>query len=235
MLNESEKNMDQSGETKEVKPEEKDHSLPDTGQEGKDAGDFKSEAIEVVQSSEVLFAEQQAIVQSLKQELDESKNKIGELQHSIRRLAADFDNYKKWVAKERQIVERTATESLIKKLLDIYESLEKAAATDDESVSKEFKEGIKLIYKEFSRVLKSEGLEPIKAEGTPLDVCKHEVLMQMLNDEAPENTILQEIQKGYFLNSLVLRPAKVVVSQKSQKEETQETENTKNQEEVKGE
>jgi len=220
MSNESEKKLDKLEDDKEATPEGKYASPSDTESESKNGGDSESNEIEVVQPSEVLFAEQQAIVQSLKQELDESRNKIGELQHSVRRLAADFDNYKKWVAKERQIVERTATESLIKKLLDIYESLEKAAATNDESMGKEFKEGIKLIYKEFSRVLKSEGLEPIKAEGTQLDVCKHEVLMQMVNDEAPENTILQEIQKGYLLNSLVLRPAKVVVSQKSQKEET---------------
>src|SRR5574340_1261522 len=85
-----------------------------------------SEKVEVVQSSGVLFAEQQTIIQSLKKELDESKKRINELQDSMRRLAADFDNYQKRVAKERQDIERTATGSLIKKLLDIYESLERA-------------------------------------------------------------------------------------------------------------
>lgn len=234
MSNESERNIDKSGETEKAPPEGKADSQSDIRPESTGGGS-ETEEIEVVQPSEVLFAEQQAIVQSLKQELEESKNKIGELQNSIRRLAADFDNYKKWVAKERQTVERTATESLIKKLLDIYESLEKAAANEGESSDKEFKEGIKLIYKEFSRILKSEGLEPIYVVGANLDVGKHEVLMQMVNNDVPENTILQEIQRGYLLNSFVLRPAKVVVSQKSQKEETQGTKNTKNQEEVKGE
>ncbi|MBM4056001.1 MAG: nucleotide exchange factor GrpE [Planctomycetes bacterium] len=226
MANESEKNSDKSEETEKTT----------VGSESTNGGDSETEEIEIVQPSAVLFAEQQVLIQSLKKELDESKNKIGELQNSIRRLAADFDNYKKWVAKERQTVERTATESLIKKLLDIYESLEKAAADEKElAAGKEFKEGIKLIYKEFSRILKSEGLEPINAVGANLDVCKHEVLMQMVNNDVPENTILQEIQKGYLLNSLVLRPAKVVVSQKLQNEEALDTENSKNQEEVKGE
>jgi len=200
----------------------------------------QSEEIEVVQPSEVLFTEQQAIVQSLRKELEESKNKISGLQESMRRLAADFDNYKKWVVKERQTVERTATESLIRKLIDIYESLEKAINTEiASSESSEFTNGIKMIYKEFDRILKSEGLEPIEAVGSPLDVYKHEVLMQMTNDDVPENTVLEEVQRGYLLNSFVLRPAKVVVSQKAKQEEQGQEEKDKvdiqNQEDIKGE
>ncbi len=174
-----------------------------------------SEKVEVVQPSEVLFAEQQSIIQSLKKELEESKKRVNELQDSIRRIAADFDNYKKWVVKERQIIERTASESLIKKLLDVYESLEKAICSGKNVAGSEIVEGVKLIYKEFSRILKSEGLEPIHAVGAPLDVYKHEVLMRKVNNDVPENTVLEEIQRGYLLNSFVLRTAKVVVSQKS--------------------
>lgn len=183
-----------------------------------------SEKVEVVQASEVLFAEQQSIIQSLKQELEASKKRVNELQDSMRRIAADFDNYKKWAAKERQTIERTASESLIKKLLDIYESLEKAVCTSKNTTGDEFFDGIKMIYKEFSRILKSEGLEPIPSVGLPLDVYRHEVLMQKVNDEVPEDTILEEIQRGYLLNTFVLRPAKVVVSQKSIKENVQNQE-----------
>jgi molecular chaperone GrpE len=184
------------------------------------------EKIEVVQPSGVLFAEQQTIIQSLKQERDASKKRIEELQDSLQRLAADFDNYQKRVAKERQDVERTATGSLMKKLLDVYESLEKAICSPKETVENEIVAGIKLIYKEFSRIMKSEGLEPIHAVGTPLDVYRHEVLMRKINDEVPEDTILEEIQKGYLLNNFVLRTAKVVVSQKSKQEDIQNQEKT---------
>lgn len=189
---------------------------------GKDTS--SSEKVEVVQGTEVIFTEQQAMIQSLKQELDVSKKKVNELQDSVRRIAADFDNYKKWAAKERQNIERTAAESLIKKLLDIYESLEKAVCAADKTTGNEFVEGIKLIYKELSRILKSEGLEPIQSVGSPLDVYKHEVLMQKVNDEVPEDTVLEEIQRGYLLNTLVLRHSKVVVSQKSTKENIQNLE-----------
>ena len=182
-----------------------------------------SDKVEVVQASEVLFTEQQSIIQSLKQELEVNKKKIFELQDSMRRLAADFDNYKKWATKERQTIERTAAESLIRKLLDIYERLEKAVGTTSNSMGAEFVDGIKMIYKEFSRILKMEGLEPIPSVGLPFDVYKHEVLMQKVNDEVPEDTILEEIQRGYLLNTFVLRHAKVVVSQKSKVQENIQT------------
>lgn len=197
----------------------------------KDAG--TSDRVEVVQASEVLFAEQQTVIQSLKQELEAGKKKVNELQDSLKRLAADFDNYQKWAAKERQITQRTAAESLIKKLLDVYESLEKAVSTINNAAGNEFTNGVKLIYREFSRVLKSEGLEPIPSVGMPLDVCKHEVLMRKVNNDVAEDTVLEEIQKGYLLNTFVLRHAKVVVSQKSIQEQ-ENIQNPEKQEEVKG-
>ena len=197
----------------------------------KDTG--TSDKIEIVQASEVLFTEQQAIIQSLKQELEASKKKIDELQDSVRRFAADFDNYKKWADKERKTTQRIAAESLIKKLLDIYESLEKAVYTVNNAAGNEFKDGLKMIYKEFSRILKSEGLEPIPSVGVPLDVCRHEVLMRKVDNDVPEDTVIEEIQKGYLLNTFVLRTAKVVVSQKSIHEQ-ENIQNPEKQEEDKG-
>lgn len=199
---------------------------------GREKDASPSEKMEVVQPSEVLFAEQQIIIQSQKQEIEVNKKRIGEFQDSMRRLAADFENYKKWAVKERQTIERAAAESLIKKLLDIYESLEKAVCTIKDAQENDFFAGIKMIYKEFSRIMKSEGLEPIPSVGLHLDVYKHEVMMQKVDDEVPEDTVLEEIQRGYLLNNLVLRTAKVVVSQKSQIPET--TQNPEKQEEEKG-
>ena len=180
-----------------------------------------SDNVEVVPPSEATVDEQQTVIQSLKQELDTCKKKLSEIQDSKQRLAADFDNYQKRIIKERQDVERTATNSLIRKLLDVYESLEKAISSVKDASNNEFVEGVKMIYKEFSRVLKSEGLEPIPSIGMPLDVYKHEVFMQKVNDEVPEDTVLEEIQKGYLLNSFVIRTSKVVVSQKSTQEDIQ--------------
>jgi len=185
-----------------------------------------TDKVEVVQPSEALVAEQQTVIQSLMQELDTCKKKLSEIQDSKQRLAADFDNYQKRIIKERQDVERTATNSLIRKLLDVYESLEKAISSAKDAANNEFVDGVKMIYREFSRILKSEGLEPIPSIGLPLDVYKHEVFMQKVNDELPEDTVLEEIQKGYLLNSFVIRTSKVVVSQKSTQEDIQNQEQT---------
>ena len=157
-----------------------------------------SDNVEVVPPSEAPVAEQQTVIQSLKQELDTCKKKLSEIQDSKQRLAADFDNYQKRIIKERQDVERTATNSLIRKLLDVYESLEKAISSVKDAANNEFVDGVKMIYKEFSRILKSEGLEPIPSIGLPLDVYKHEVFMQKVNDELPEDTVLEEIQKVIY-------------------------------------
>ena len=185
-----------------------------------------SDKVEVAQPSEELFPEQQSIIQSLKQELEACKKRASEVQDSKQRLAADFDNYQKRIIKERLDVERTATSSLIIKLLDVYESLEKAISSVKDVANNEFVEGVKMIYKEFSRILKSEGLEPIPSIGLPLDVYKHEVFMQKVNDELPEDTVLEEIQKGYLLNAFVIRTSKVVVSQKSTQENIPNQETT---------
>ena len=185
-----------------------------------------SDNVEIIPPSEAPVAEQQTVIQSLKQELDTCKKKLNEIQDSKQRLAADFDNYQKRIIKERQDVERTATNSLIRKLLDVYESLEKAISSVKDTANNEFVEGVKMIYKEFARILKSEGLEPIPSIGLPLDVYKHEVFMQKVNDELPEDIVLEEIQKGYLLNSFVIRTSKVVVSQKSTQEDIQNLEKT---------
>ncbi|MEK7699677.1 MAG: nucleotide exchange factor GrpE, partial [Planctomycetota bacterium] len=68
--------------------------------------------------------------------------------------------------------------------------------------------------------------EPIPSIGLPLDVYKHEVFMQKVNDELPEDTVLEEIQKGYLLNAFVIRTSKVVVSQKSTQENIPNQETT---------
>jgi molecular chaperone GrpE len=154
--------------------------------------------------------------ETVKQEVEEAKERAGQLSESLQRLAADFENYKKRVAKERQETILSSNASLILKLLDIYEGLKKAITTFPSGIDPNHLDGLKMLHDEFSRILKNEGLESIETVGKPFDVHKHEVLMQQVNDDLPEDTILEEIQSGYILNSRVLRHAKVIVSQESQ-------------------
>ncbi|MBM4045641.1 MAG: nucleotide exchange factor GrpE [Planctomycetes bacterium] len=151
-------------------------------------------------------------LKALKDEIAQSQKRADELQRSLQRMAADFDNYKKWAAREKSEAYRFASEQIIARLLDMYESIEKAA-NHNSSGPGDLLAGVKVIHKEFSRLLKAEGLEPIEAVGKPLDVSKHDVLMRRPDGKVPEGTVLEEIRRGYIFRSRVLRPAKVIVSE----------------------
>ncbi len=153
--------------------------------------------------------------ETVKQELEDAKTRANQLFEALQRLAADFENYKKRVAKERQEFVLSSNAKFILKLLDIYEGLKKAISASSSDIDSNYLNGIKMLYDEFSRTLKNEGLEPIETVGKSFNVHKHEVLLRQVNDDLPEDTILEEIQAGYMLNSRVVRHAKVIVSQKS--------------------
>lgn len=150
-------------------------------------------------------------MKTVQAELVEAKKRVDELQCSLQRMTADFENYKKWAAREKADTIRFANEQIISRLLDIYESIEKAA--HHPTSGGDLAAGVKLIHKEFTRLLKAEGLEPIDAVGKALDVSKHEVLMRKPDAAKPEDTVLEEIQRGYIFRSRVLKPAKVIVSE----------------------
>ncbi len=178
--------------------------------------DQASQPVEKIEDKEMQEAETKQIPsETVKQEVEDAKARANQLFVSLQRLAADFENYKKRVAKERQEIILSANAELILKLLDVYEGLKKAINASPAGIDSNYLNGVKMLYDEFSRILKNEGLEPIETVGKPFDVRRHDVLMRQVKDDLPEDTILEEIQAGYMLNSRVLRHAKVVVSQKS--------------------
>ena len=178
-------------------------------------------------SDEVKEAERSSTeVEQLKSDL-EAQTKIAEDYLSrLKYLQADFENYKKMAARERDLYELCATEELIKALLPVIDNLEAAIASakqneDDTS----FVEGLELIYANLLAVLGKEGLKPIKAVGEKFDPYKHEVLLTVTDDELPDDTVVDEFEKGYTVGSKVIRTSKVKVSKvesSSQKEEVEE-------------
>ena len=145
-------------------------------------------------------------------EQSEWKNqKIEELTDTLKRLQAEFENYKKWHAKEKTEFIKYSHADMIAQLLPVLDSFEIALKNTNDK--EKFVEGIKMIYAQFHSVLDAEGLRPIKAAGEKFDPYKHEVLMKEESDR-PEDTILEEFQKGYMLNDKVLRHSKVKVSGK---------------------
>ena len=152
-------------------------------------------------------------VETLKEELEENTRLADDYLSQLKYLQADFETYKKMVAREREMYETCATEELTKSLLPLIDNLEIAISSAKQNEDRaSFVEGIELIYKDLMVVLGEEGLKSIKAVGEKLDPYKHEVIMTVIDDDHPEDTILEEFEKGYMLGSKVIRTSKVKVS-----------------------
>ena len=152
-------------------------------------------------------------LERLKQELTAQTELAEGYLSRLKYLQADFENYKKMVARERERYEQCATEGLIKRLLPLIDTVE-AALTSAETCEdlKSFVTGIELIYKDLMEELSKEGLKPIKAVGEKFDPYKHEVVLAVMDKDHPEDTILEELEKGYMLGPKVLRTTKVKIS-----------------------
>jgi len=146
-------------------------------------------------------------------ELLEEKEKF---MNSLLRVRADFDNYKKHSERENSRYKSYVMESMLKKLIDHYDDLIRALnllmmLEDMDGI----KNGFEIIVKNFEKVLTEEGVKPMNSEGEKFDPYKHEaILIEEGRDDLPENTILEEISKGYYFKDKVLRPAKVKISKK---------------------
>ena len=142
--------------------------------------------------------------------------KLAESNDKYIRLAAEFDNYRRRVAKEKLDLISTAGEDVIKGLLPVLDDCERAlqvlnSSTDSEA-AQAAKEGTELIYNKLMGYLKSKGLAPIEAIGKELDTDFHEAVAQFPVQEADKkNKVFDVTQQGYTLNGKVIRFAKVVV------------------------
>ncbi|MFX0138590.1 MAG: nucleotide exchange factor GrpE [Candidatus Hodarchaeota archaeon] len=147
-------------------------------------------------------------------ELLEEKEKF---MNSLLRVRADFENYKKLSERENSRYKSYVMESMLKKLIDHYDDLVRAlnllkTIEDLDGI----KNGFELIVRNFEKILTEEGVRPMDSEGEKFDPYKQEaVLVEEGRDDFPENTILEEITKGYYLKDKVLRPAKVKISKQS--------------------
>ena len=147
----------------------------------------------------------------LQQLYNEEKQKNDELTDTLKRLQAEFENFKKRIEKEKIEFVKYAHADIIANMLPVLDSFEIALKNTNDK--EKFVEGVKMIYAQFYSILGAEGLTPIKAVGEKFDPYKHEVLMKE-ESEKPEEAILEEFQKGYLLNGGVIRHSKVKISGK---------------------
>jgi molecular chaperone GrpE len=127
------------------------------------------------------------------------------------RLQAEFDNFRKRQAREQQDFRDYAIADAIKTLLPILDSLDRALKTNAASLE-DFRSGIELIDKQFHDALSKLGVEPLEAEGQPFDPNVHQAIQMVDTNQAQDNHIIDELQRGYKLKDRLLRPAMVRVA-----------------------
>ena len=126
------------------------------------------------------------------------------------RLAADFENYKKRAARERQEYVQLANERLIAELIPILDDLERALSAAEEHQEAQLEEGVRLVHRSLAGLLERHGVKPISTDGK-FDPHVHEALLTQPS-EAEEGSVIDVVQKGYKLGERVVRPARVVVA-----------------------
>jgi len=146
-------------------------------------------------------------------QLKDLEEKTEKYLNSLIRVQADFENYKKANYRENERYRLRVKEEMLKKLIKHYEDLHRALKVlDSLKKGESVKKGFKMIVDNFEKFLEDEGVKPMHSEGEKFDPYKHECLLVEENEDLPENTILEEIDQGYYLNNKVLKPAGVKIS-----------------------
>lgn len=148
-----------------------------------------------------------------KKQLAEKDAIIVDYTNHLKRLQAEFENYVKRIEKDRAELIHFAGEKIILKLLIVVDDFERAIEQMKKtSAPQQFVDGIEMVSKEFHKVLSAEGLQGIEAKGKKFDPYLHEVVTCVCRDDCAENTIVEEVQKGYLLGSRAIRYSKVIIS-----------------------
>ncbi len=150
----------------------------------------------------------QEAFETIQAELAEAKDKY-------LRIYAEFENYKKKVQKDREELIKYSNESLVYELLPALDNLEMAIRHSSEANSESLIKGVENTFREFARILEKFGLKSIDALGKTFDPAYHHAMSQVERQDIDNNTVVEELRKGYLYNEKVLRPSIVVVSKKT--------------------
>jgi molecular chaperone GrpE len=147
-------------------------------------------------------------------QVDPKDVQIIELTDTLKRLQAEFENYKKRVDKEHISNVKNSNAELITEILTVLDSFELALKNDGTSENpdiEKFRKGLELIYAQLYSILEDNGLRMIDTKNKRFDPYRHEVLLVKECSE-PDDLILQEFQKGYMLNDIIIRHSKVMIA-----------------------
>jgi len=154
-------------------------------------------------------------VKALEEKLEAATKEAQENYDRLLRVSADFENFKKRTAREMEDYRKFAIQSLVKDLLPVIDNLELAIKSASESVrdrDSHLLDGVDLTRKEILKVLEKYNVKQIEALGQNFDPNFHEAVMREESDQHAENTVTNELQKGYLMHDRLIRPAMVVVA-----------------------
>ena len=197
------KEMQQEIDAAEAEESAAEESAPETAPEdaAKDAAD--AAAPDAQEAPEDNASALKAQVESLQAALAEKDNRV-------KRLQADFENFRRRTSKEREELANVVTQDLLKGMLPILDNFDRAMAAEQKD-SESFQKGVEMIYTQLHETLKNDGLEPIETAGQKFDPNFHQAVMRVENPDLEDDTIAQELQKGYIVKGRVIRPSMVQV------------------------
>lgn len=204
-----------------MEPEKSLHKEEKSGKEKKDKKSEKKKIDKKLQAKE----EKSCKTDKKKSEpgIEELKLEIKANKDRILRMSAEFENYKKRSCKEMDDFRKFANEALFKQLLTVVDNFERAISSCEEcSDAQLLLKGVQMTYKELMKLFETFNVKPVEAKGKPFDPAFHQAVTQQESTDYPENTVVDELQKGYTLNGRLIRPSMVVVSKAIKKDATKD-------------
>ena len=144
------------------------------------------------------------------QQLEKLTADLKEKEERVLRLQADFENFRRRTAKEKEELSAVVTQGILKDMLPLLDNFERAMAAEAKD-GEAFQKGVEMIFTQFGEGLKKNGLEKIETEGQKFDPNFHQAVMRVQNEELEDDDIAQELQKGYMVKGRVIRPSMVQV------------------------
>jgi len=161
-------------------------------------------------------------IEKLRNELTQALNDIKVHQEQYLRTLAEMENLRKRTQRDKEDLAKFANENILREILPVIDNLERAVDHAEQAETNDgLFEGVQMTLTQFSQLLTKFGVEPVDAIGQPFDPAYHQAMGQLESDEHPVNTVVQQMQKGYQLNSRLLRPAFVMLAKAPANKETE--------------
>lgn len=173
--------------------------------------EFPVEAVAEAETDAQVEEQVSAEVGALKKQIEDAEARASEYKDNWMRSQAEFQNYKKRLERDNEMMRVTMKGDIVKKILPVLDDLERAL--QNRPADESWANGIELIVRKFQTVLESEGIKRIEAEGAEFNPNFHEAISNEPNDEVESGHVIAVVQNGYMLGERVIRPALVRVAQ----------------------